>query len=133
MDKQPRQSLKLLLFLFKIGLQAQFRNKRTFPTCKFKHTFKWWLWFYSLMSDVAVVTMSEKGQIVLPKKTRENLRLKKGDKLLLVEEDKRISLSKVSGLSKSKDVFESLSTMLASEKVLAKDWNFKGDDIWDEP
>ncbi len=84
------------------------------------------------MTDVAVVTMSEKGQIVLPKKTRENLRLKKGDKLLLVEEDKRISLSKVSGLSKARNAFEGLSTMLASEKVLAKDWNFKGDDVWDD-
>lgn len=84
------------------------------------------------MTEVAVVTVSEKGQIVLPKKTREKLHLKKGEKLLLIEEGEKISLSKISNLMKNKNISESLSTMFASEKTLAKDWSFKGDDIWDE-
>lgn len=83
------------------------------------------------MSNVAVITVSKKGQIVLPKKTREDLRIKEGDKLLLVEEERKVTLSKVE-LNKKNGIAESISTMLASEKVLKKDWSFKGDDIWDE-
>ncbi len=84
------------------------------------------------MTEVSVVTMSEKGQIVLPKKTRENLKLKRGDKLLLVEENDRVSLAKMDSLLKKKRSMEGIATMLASEKTLEKDWKFKGDDVWDE-
>ncbi len=84
------------------------------------------------MSNLAVITMSEKGQVVLPKKTRDTLGLKKGEKLLLVEEKGRVTLTKVSDLTKDGKLSEGLATMLASGKTLKKDWSYKGDDAWDD-
>lgn len=69
------------------------------------------------MSEVEVVTVSEKGQIVLPKKVRSEMRVGKGSKLLLVEKQGKVTLTKVDNLLKG-----NLFTVLASEKALAKDW-----------
>jgi antitoxin PrlF len=41
-------------------------------------------------------TLTSKGQITIPKELREKLDLKKGDKLVLVEEEGNIILRKVS-------------------------------------
>ncbi len=84
------------------------------------------------MGEIAVVTVSERGQIVLPKKTREKLHMTKGTKLLLVEAGEKITLAKVGNLLKAKGVPEGLKTFIASEKSLKKDWAHKGDDVWDD-
>ncbi|MBU2477004.1 AbrB/MazE/SpoVT family DNA-binding domain-containing protein [Candidatus Micrarchaeota archaeon] len=84
------------------------------------------------MSDVGVVTVSERGQIVLPKKTRDELKVKKGTKLLLVEIEGKITLSKVDDLIKEKENSEGIATYIASEKSLKKDWGYKGDEVWDD-
>lgn len=69
------------------------------------------------MSEVEIITVSEKGQIVLPKKVRDEMRVSKGCKLLLVEKQGKVTLTKADNLLKG-----NLFTMLASEKALAKDW-----------
>ena len=84
------------------------------------------------MTDVAVITLSENGQVVLPKRTRDKWQLKKGDQLILIEENERMVLTKVSHMIRTDVRGESLQNAIASEKVLAKDWNFSGDDVWDE-
>ena len=82
------------------------------------------------MASVEIVTVSEKGQIVLPKKTREKLMVSKGTRLLLVENKGTIVLSKAEKIIKEKKSTKGISTYIASEKVLKKDWDFKGDDVW---
>ncbi len=84
------------------------------------------------MNEVAVVTVSEKGQISIPKKTRERWGIQKGDKLLLLENKEKIVLSPIKGIKYSADSDEVQWMMGISEKVLKKDWSYKGDDIWDE-
>ncbi len=69
------------------------------------------------MTQVEIITVSKKGQVVLPKKTREEMAIEQGSKLLLVEKSGKIILTKVDQLLE-----EEFSTMLASEKSLAKDW-----------
>jgi len=84
------------------------------------------------MADVEIITVSERGQIVLPKKTRDRLKAEKGTKLLLVEKEGLVTLRKVEDIFKGKKPSESLETYIASEKSLKKDWDSKEDSVWDE-
>ena len=79
------------------------------------------------MSEVEIITVSKKGQIVLPKKIRSNLKISQGSKLFLVEEKGEISLKKIEDIIKKKKSKTPL-TMLASEKALVKDRLFKEDE-----
>ncbi len=79
------------------------------------------------------VTLSDKGQISIPKKVRQDLKLKKGEQLVLREESGRIILEaavhtvrKLALLEKS----ESMANMLVSERTLAKDWSNADDERW---
>ena len=69
------------------------------------------------MTQVEIITVSEKGQVVLPKRIREEMKIDKGSRLLLVEKEGKATLSKLDTLMKDKSF-----TLLASEKSLAKDW-----------
>jgi len=69
------------------------------------------------MAQVEIITVSKKGQVVLPKNVREEMRIGDGSKLLLVEKSGKATLTKIDPLLQ-----ENLSTVLASEKSLAKDW-----------
>lgn len=69
------------------------------------------------MTQVAIITVSRKGQVVLPKNVREEMRVNQGSKLLLIEKEGRVTLSKLDTLLKDKSF-----TLLTSEKSLAKDW-----------
>ena len=82
------------------------------------------------MNNVSILTVSEKGQIVLPKETRDRLRVKKGTKLLLVETKNGVNLRRVPDLTKDK-LTKGLETMIASESALAKDWDNIEDSAWD--
>ena len=81
--------------------------------------------------DVDVIIVSERGQIVLPKKTRDRLNFRKGDKLVMIEKSGRIVLQKASEAVKS-GLSQGLQTFVASQKSLKKDWDYKGDEVWDE-
>ncbi|MCX6803137.1 MAG: AbrB/MazE/SpoVT family DNA-binding domain-containing protein [Candidatus Diapherotrites archaeon] len=82
------------------------------------------------MTELSILTVSAKGQIVLPKATRCRLGVKKGTKLLLIETKNGVSLRRVSDALKNK-LTQGLETMIASESSLAKDWNNKEDSAWD--
>ena len=69
-----------------------------------------------------VVTLSSKGQVVIPAKIRKKFLLKEGDSLVLVEENNGIrlqplvSLSGLWGVDKVKDTSEII-------KELRKEWD----------
>ncbi|PKL65251.1 MAG: AbrB family transcriptional regulator [Methanomicrobiales archaeon HGW-Methanomicrobiales-3] len=74
-----------------------------------------------------VVTLSSKGQIVIPAKVRKKLSLKEGDSLVLVEENDAIRLQPLVNLSElwGVDTIKDSRTVL---KELRKEW----DDSLDE-
>ena len=84
------------------------------------------------MTQVEIITVSKKGQVVLPKEVREELSIVSGSKLFLVQRKGEVTLKKVESLiGKEKDE-DKLFTVLASEKSLAKDWLSKEeDDAWE--
>ena len=72
-----------------------------------------------------IVTLGEKGQIVIPKKVRDHLKLGKGTKLALVESKGKITMKPI--------VFtEDQAWMLLSEQSLKKTWDNSYDERWDD-
>ncbi len=80
------------------------------------------------MFDVEIITVSERGQIVLPKKIRESKNIHKGTKLLLIEKDNKLILNKIDEVVK--ETPEGVKTFIASEETLKKDWSYVGDERW---
>lgn len=68
-----------------------------------------------------LVTLGEKGQIVIPKKMRDGLKIGKGTKLLISEDKGRITIKPVK-------ISEGYLMMLLSESSLAKDWLSEDED-----
>ena len=80
------------------------------------------------MTQVEIITVSKKGQVVLPKKVREELSIVSGSKLFLVQRNGELTLKKVETLLEKEEDEDKLFTVLASEKSLAKDWLSKEED-----
>ncbi len=77
------------------------------------------------MSEVAIVTVSEKGQIVLPKKMRDLLKMEEGSKLFVEEKKGQIVLTKME--NKLMDAPQGF----FSPKSFAKTWeNEEEDRAW---
>lgn len=72
-----------------------------------------------------VITVGEKGQIVIPKKIREYFRIDKGTKLLVSEDKDRITIKPVK-------LNEKHLLMLLSESSLRKTWDNPYDERWDD-
>ena len=72
-----------------------------------------------------LVTVGEKGQIVIPKKMRDDLKIEKGTKLLIIEDKDKITIKPVK-------MSEKHLLMLLSETSLKKTWNNPYDDRWDD-
>ena len=72
-----------------------------------------------------VITVGEKGQIVIPKKMRDNLKITKGTKLIVSEDKDKIMI-------KPANVSEKHLLMLLSETSLKKTWNNPYDERWDD-
>ncbi len=72
--------------------------------------------------EVKTAKITEKGQIAIPKDIREREGFKEGSKVAILAYEDRIELRPMKQLS------EKMFTALASEKVLAKDWNSKEDE-----
>ena len=72
-----------------------------------------------------LVTVGEKGQIVIPKKMRDDLKIGKGTKLLISEDKDKITIKPVK-------MSEKHLLMLLSETSLKKTWNNPYDDRWDD-
>lgn len=72
-----------------------------------------------------LVTVGEKGQIVIPKKIREGLNISKGTKLIVSEDRDKITIKPVK-------LDEKHIMMLLSETSLKKTWDNPYDERWDD-
>lgn len=72
-----------------------------------------------------VITVGEKGQIVIPKRFRDDLSIQKGTKLLVTEEEDKIIVKPIR--LDDKHLF-----LLLSEHSLKKVWDNKYDARWDD-
>ncbi len=72
-----------------------------------------------------VITVGEKGQIVIPKQMRDDFKLEKGMKLLIVEGNDVITIKPI-------QLSETQMLMLLSESSLKKTWDNKYDERWDD-
>ena len=83
--------------------------------------------------ELKTIKLSEKGQISIPKEIRKDMRLKKGDKLVLMTKGQQLILQKADLVLKKLGLEEeSISNMVASEETLKKDWNNKYDERWNK-
>ena len=74
---------------------------------------------------IKIVKVSEKGQIAIPVDVREEVNIREGDELILIEEGGRIVIEKSTKIStRFKDLLKH------SEKVAARLWENKEDEIW---
>ncbi|MBI5554007.1 MAG: AbrB/MazE/SpoVT family DNA-binding domain-containing protein [Candidatus Diapherotrites archaeon] len=80
------------------------------------------------MAQIEIITVSRKGQVVLPKNVREHMHISQGSKLLLIQKDNQLTLSKIDSLIEEEQNQEKNATAFASEKALAKDWLSKEED-----
>ena len=79
------------------------------------------------------IKLSEKGQISIPKEIRKDMRLKKGDKLVLMTKGEQLIVQKADVLLKKLGIQEeSIGTMRASQETLHKDWDNKYDERWNK-
>ena len=81
--------------------------------------------FLTLNMEAKIVKITAKGQISIPTKVQQACKMKKGDTLLLIEEEGIIMLKKI-----KKSEFTNIITQ--SEKVFKKLWDNKEDKIWDK-
>ncbi len=72
--------------------------------------------------EIKSATITEKGQIAIPKDIRDTEGFKTGSKIAILAFKDRVELRPM------KQISEKMATAVASEKVLAKDWNSKEDD-----
>jgi len=72
--------------------------------------------------EIRSVTISEKGQIAIPKQIRELGGFKEGTKLAVLAYKDRVELRPITQME------ERMDALFATEKVLAKDWNSKEED-----
>ena len=74
---------------------------------------------------IDVISVGEKGQIVIPKKLRDEFKIEKGTKLLISEDNDKIVI-------KPANLKEDYLLMLLSETSLKKTWDNKYDERWDD-
>ncbi|NQV39330.1 MAG: AbrB/MazE/SpoVT family DNA-binding domain-containing protein [Nitrosopumilus sp.] len=85
------------------------------------------------MSEMTLktVSVSEKGQIAIPREIRILLGIKKGDRLILTAKDKKLLIQKATNLTKQmEDDLDDLTSY--SELSLKKLWLNKKDDVWNK-
>jgi AbrB family looped-hinge helix DNA binding protein len=79
--------------------------------------------------QLKTATISEKGQIVIPKDIRRIKGFEEGKKVAIMAFDDHVELRPLEQISKKINFEkESILTALISEKTLAKDWLSKEDD-----
>lgn len=71
------------------------------------------------LMEIRTATITEKGQIAIPRDIREAEGFKTGMKIAILAFKDHVELRPM------KQVSERIETAMASEKVLAKDWNTK--------
>ncbi|MEK6886727.1 MAG: AbrB/MazE/SpoVT family DNA-binding domain-containing protein [Nanoarchaeota archaeon] len=78
--------------------------------------------------EVKTAKITGKGQIAIPKDIRELEGFNEGDKIAVLAYEDHVELRPLKQLRKLDFSKESMQTALASEKVLAKDWDSKEED-----
>ena len=78
-----------------------------------------------MAAEVSMVIVSSKGQIVLPERFREEMKLKKGSHMIVVKESNILILKKEES---AKDDFKDLTRL--AEKSLKDLWDREEEDIW---
>ena len=76
-------------------------------------------------TSMEVVNVGEKGQIVIPKKFRDDLKLSKGSKLIIEEKGNKLTMKKI-------QLDDDTAWMLLGEETLKKTWDNKYDARWDD-
>lgn len=79
---------------------------------------------------IKTVKVSGKGQIAIPSDIRREMKIEKGDELLLVKRGDKMLIRKASGASK-RFAGEFNFMLKHSEKVAEKLWENKEDEVWD--
>ena len=74
------------------------------------------------IKEIKTVTITEKGQIVIPRIARMSKGFEEGSKITLIVFEDRIELKPINQIN------EGFSRALISESAFAKDWNSKEDD-----
>lgn len=74
------------------------------------------------LMEIKTATITEKGQITIPKHIRETEGFKIGSKIVILAFKDHVELRPI------KQISEKMATAIASEKSLAKDWNSKEDE-----
>lgn len=75
------------------------------------------------------IKVSDKGQIAIPQSMRDELKINRGDDVILVQFDNKILLEKAQKAEQLiKDDFKDI--VKFSEKSLKEVWGNKEDDIW---
>ena len=72
--------------------------------------------------EIRTVTITEKGQIAIPKHIRETGGFKNGSKVAILSFTDHVELRPMNQIS------DKMANAIASEKSLAKDWNSKEDE-----
>ena len=72
-----------------------------------------------------VITVGEKGQIVIPKKIRDLCKISKGSKLIVSKDNDKITIKPVK-------LNEKHILLLLSETSLKKTWDNPYDERWDD-
>ncbi|MCD4759698.1 AbrB/MazE/SpoVT family DNA-binding domain-containing protein [archaeon] len=75
-----------------------------------------------MLVEIKTAKITDKGQIAIPKDIRGFEGFKVGSKVAILAYDDKIELRPMKAIS------EKISTAIASEAVLAKDWNSKEDE-----
>lgn len=75
--------------------------------------------------EVSMVTVSSKGQIVLPEKFREKMNIKKGTHMFVIKESDVLILKKEESM---KDSFKDLTKI--AEKSIKDLWDKEEENIW---
>lgn len=79
---------------------------------------------------IKTVKVSEKGQIAIPADIRKEMKIRKGEELLLVKKGNRLLVEKSSKASK-RFAGEFNFMLKHAEAIAQKLWDNKEDEIWD--
>ena len=78
-----------------------------------------------MLEEIRTITITDKGQITIPIEMRKREGFEVGSKVAILAFEDHVELRPI------KQISEKMATAIASEKVLAKDWNSKDDEkIW---
>ena len=89
----------------------------------------------TVLTMLEIIKVSSRGQIVIPEKVRNNMGIKEGIKLILIEKDNQLILEREDEFVKKMNLLEEnkeeMGWLSLAEKNMAKIWdNPKDDEIW---